>query len=277
MSSPFKIVPCEGIGNPAQLAASATAATLAQLAEQGPRIQCITNPVAMDFTSDVLLAVGAQSSMALGQDEVAEFVASAASLSVNIGTLDTARRQAIAIAIDCAADYNKPWVLDPVSVHASKTRCDFALGLIERGPRVIRGNYAEIHALAGDEGPQAAQRLARRSGAVVVQSGPADMVTDGERTLLVANGDSLQTRVSAMGCASSALIAALLGVESDPYKAALHSVLLVGVAAEEAVMMAAGPGSFHMHFLDRLYRMDETTLQRRGRLLSCEQNGQPAL
>lgn len=276
MSSPFKIVPCEGAGSAAEVAARATAASLNRVVELAPRIHCITNPVAMDFTSDVLLAIGAQSSMAMGLDEVAEFVASADSLSINIGTLDTPRRQAIAAAIDCAADYSKPWVLDPVSVHASKTRCDFALHLLERGPRVIRGNYAEIHALAGDNSPEAAQRLARRTGAVVVQSGAADMVTDGDRTLLVANGDSLQTRVSAMGCASSALIGALLAVEPDAFNAALHSILLVGVAAEEAVLMAAGPGSFHMHFLDRLYRMDEATLVRRGRLLRCEQNRQPA-
>lgn len=275
MSNSFYVVPCEGSGNPAELAARATAISLSRLAEQAPRVHCITNPVAMDFTSDVLLALGVQPSMAMGLDEVAEFVASADSLSVNIGTLDIPRRQAIAAAIDCAADYSKPWVLDPVSVHASKTRCNFALSLLERGPRVIRGNYAEIHALAGDNGPEAAQRLAQRTGAVVVQSGPTDMVTDGERTLLVANGDSLQTRISAMGCASSALVGALLAVEPDAYLATLHSIMLVGVAAEEAVMMAAGPGSFHMHFLDRLYRMDEATLLRRGRLLRCEKRQQP--
>jgi hydroxyethylthiazole kinase-like sugar kinase family protein len=32
-----------------------------------PRVQCITNSVAMDFSSDVLLAVGARVSLTLGK------------------------------------------------------------------------------------------------------------------------------------------------------------------------------------------------------------------
>jgi hydroxyethylthiazole kinase len=227
----------------------------------------------MDFSADILLAVGAQSSMTMGAEEIAEFVASADSLSVNTGTLDSIRRAAISTAIDVAADYNKPWVLDPVSVHASSSRRSFALGLLDqqKAPSVIRGNYAEIHALAGDDSPNAPQRLARQTGAVVVQSGETDLITDGRRTLLMTNGDLLQTRVSAMGCASSALIGGFLAVNDDAFDAAVQALLVIGVAAEEAVKLGTGPGSFKMHLLDCLHGLDEETLVRRGRIVQCEE------
>ncbi|MCW9051081.1 MAG: hydroxyethylthiazole kinase [Motiliproteus sp.] len=270
MSSAFNIIPSSQQGRVVSEAANSAAQALSRMAETGPRVQCITNPVAMDFSSDILLAVGAQSSMTLGSEEIAEFVTHADSLSVNIGTLDATRRDAINIATDTAADYQKRWVLDPVSVHASTHRCNFALDLIERRPSVIRGNYAEIQALTGHDGANGAQRLAREYGAVVVQSGETDLVTDGQRTLLLANGDAMQTRVSAMGCASTALLGGFLAVTEDPFEAAIQALLVLGVAAEEAVLMSAGPGSFQMHLLDRLYRMDEATLQRRGQLVWCE-------
>lgn len=271
MSSAFRITPSESKSGSSKTAASSAMHSLKLLSHLGPRVQCITNPVAMDFSADILLAVGAQTSMTMGMEEIAEFVTSADSLSVNTGTLDSIRRAAITTAIDAAADYNKPWILDPVSVHASYTRRSFAVDLLEKKPSVIRGNYAEIHALANDESPNAPQRLARKTGAVVVQSGETDLITDGTRTLLMTNGDVLQTRVSAMGCASSALIGGFLAVNDDPFDAAVHALLVIGVAAEEAVKLGSGPGSFKMHLLDCIYRLDEETLAQRGRLVQCEE------
>ncbi len=271
MSSAFKIISSDSKGGGIKAVANGTTQSLKLLSHLAPRVQCITNPVAMDFSADILLAVGAQSSMTLGGEEIAEFVASASSLSINTGTLDSIRRAAICTAIDVATDYHKPWVLDPVSVHASSTRRSFTLGLLEKRPAVIRGNYAEIHALANDDSPNAPQRLARQTGAVVVQSGETDLITDGQRTLLMTNGALLQTRVAAMGCASSALIGGFLAVTDNAFDAAVHAILAIGVAAEEAVKLGSGPGSFKMHLLDCLYRLDEETLVRRGRVVQCEE------
>ncbi|MEH6651615.1 MAG: hydroxyethylthiazole kinase [Motiliproteus sp.] len=274
MSSAFKIISAGSDGGGINKAASGAMHSMKLLSHIGPRVQCITNPVAMDFSADILLAVGAQTSMTMGTEEIAEFVTSADSLSVNIGTLDSIRRVAITTAIDTATDYNKPWVLDPVSVHASSSRRSFTMALLEKGPAVIRGNYAEIHALANDNSPNAPQRLAQQTGAVVVQSGETDLITDGTRTLLMTNGDILQTRVSAMGCASSALIGGFLAVNEDPFDAAVNALLVIGVAAEEAVKLGSGPGSFKMHMLDCIYRLDLDTLVQRGRIVQCEEVGE---
>ncbi len=267
MKASFRIIQAAGTLGYAEKAAK----SLRLLAENEPRIHCITNTVAMDFSSDILLAVGAEASMSMGVEEIGEFVASARSLSINIGTLDAARRAAIRPAIETALDFSKPWVLDPVSVHASEKRCAYALELIEMKPAVIRGNFAEIHTLAGETGPHAAQNLALKTGAVVVQSGEADMITDGHRTVLVTNGHAMQTRVSAMGCAGSALIAGFLAVSEEAFDATVEAMLVLGVAAENAIKKAAGPGSFHMHLLDVLYSMDQATLNAQGHVVRCEE------
>ncbi len=271
MSSALNIVSSASQGGGIKQTASKATQSLRLLSHLCPRVQCITNPVAMDFSADILLAVGAQTSMTMGTEEIAEFVASADCLSVNTGTLDNIRRAAITTAIQTAIDYNKPWVLDPVSVHASSSRRIFTQSLLEHRPSVIRGNYAEIHALANDESPNAPQRLARQTGAIVVQSGETDLITDGRRTVLMTNGSILQTRVSAMGCASSALIGGFLAVNPDAFEASIHALLAIGVAAEEAVKLGTGPGSFKMHLLDCLYQLDEAVLVRRGRIVHCEE------
>ena len=47
-----------------------------RLRERQPRVHCITNAVAQNFTANVLLAVGAIPSMTISPDEIAAFAAS---------------------------------------------------------------------------------------------------------------------------------------------------------------------------------------------------------
>src|SRR6266851_1204165 len=122
------------------------AAILARLAARSPRVHCITNAVAQNFTANVLLAVGAVPSMTVAPEEIAEFVARADALLVNLGTLDRERREAAAIAVEAAA--GRPWLLDPVFVDRSASRTAFARALAAKGPRVVRLNGAEFSVLA---------------------------------------------------------------------------------------------------------------------------------
>src|ERR1041384_6258224 len=69
---------------------------------QPPRVHCITNSVAQNFTANVLLAAGARPSMTISPEEIGSFVASADALLVNLGTFDAARRQATDTAIKVA-------------------------------------------------------------------------------------------------------------------------------------------------------------------------------
>src|SRR5688572_32212282 len=88
-----------------------TADILARLQASSPRVHCITNAVAQNFTANVLLAAGAVPSMTLAPDEVADFVTRADALLVNLGTLDRERREAAEVAIARATDERRPWVL----------------------------------------------------------------------------------------------------------------------------------------------------------------------
>jgi hydroxyethylthiazole kinase len=63
-------------------------------------------------------------------------------------------------------------------------------------------------------------------------------------------------RVTAMGCAASAVVAACLAVERDAWCAVTAGLILMGVAGEIAAGRARGPGSFAVEMIDALYGLD---------------------
>ena len=247
--------------------AQGAAALIERLRARGPRVHCITNAVAQNFTANVLLAAGCVPSMTLSPEEIGGFVARADALLVNLGTFDAERRAAAEVAIDATSAAGKPWVLDPVFIDRSAPRADFARALIARGPAVVRLNHAEFASLAGAEPtPEAAKAYARAHKTAVALSGEIDLVTDGTRVASIANGDVLMTKVTAMGCAGSALVAAALAVEADAVKAAASALILLGVAGEIAAREAKGPGSFAVAIVDALYNLDGPTLMTRAKV-----------
>ena len=124
----------------------------------------------------------------------------------------------------------------------------------------------EFTALAGDDpAPDAVAAYARENRVVIGLSGETDLIGDGERMVRVANGHPLMARVTAMGCAASALVAAALAVEPDAVVATASAMLIVGVAGERAAEQAQGPGSFAVAILDALYNLDDKTLAAKAR------------
>ncbi len=73
------------------------------------------------------------------------------------------------------------------------------------------------------------------------------------RLAAIANGHPLMARVTAMGCAGSALVAAFLAVEPDAWTATAAALLALGVAGEVAAARARGPGSFAVEIIDALH------------------------
>ena len=76
----------------------------------------------------------------------------------------------------------------------------------------------------------------------------------------IANGHPLMARVTAMGCAGSALTAACHVVENDAFVATAAALILLGVAGEVAGVRARGPGSFAVEILDAVYGLDRATV-----------------
>jgi len=240
---------------------------LMRLRARGPRVHCITNAVAQTITANTLLAAGAVPSMTLSAGEIGAFVARADALLVNLGTFDAERRAAAAAALQVAAERRIPWVLDPVFIDRSAARADYAKSLVAQKPNAVRLNGAEFAALLGAEPEDAAlAAYARDTRAVMALTGTVDRIADGAQQTLIENGHPLMARVTAMGCAASALTAAFLAVESDAFKATASALLCFGVAGGLAGERASGPGSFPAALLDALYALDKHTLTEKARV-----------
>jgi len=242
--------------------ADISADVLARIKSRAPRVHCITNSVAQAYTANILLAAGAVPSMTISSEEIAAFVASAEALLVNLGTFDAERRAAIELALGAAGQGGLPWVLDPVFIERSPARAQFARDLVARGPTVVRLNHREFAALAGgDAEGNAPGRFAQAHKTIVALTGENDVVTDGERSAAIANGDALMGLVTAMGCAGSALVCAALAVETDAWLATNAALIALGVAGEVAALSARGPGRFASWIIDALYSLDRATLR----------------
>ena len=237
------------------------AAILARLRAENPRVHCITNAVAQNLTANTLLAVGAVPSMTIAAEELVEFLRSADALLINLGTPDNARQDATVMALSVAIEAGMPWVLDPVLIDRSARRTSHARRLIDGGPKAVRLNRSEFLALAGSNADAAdIKAFASKKRTVIGLTGATDVVSDGARVARIENGHSLMARVTALGCAESALVAACLAVESDAWHAMAAALLIMGVAGEVAAKRARGPGSFAMEILDALHMLDRDTL-----------------
>ena len=244
-----------------------TSDILTRLRARSPRVHCITNAVAQTFTANVLLAAGAIPSMTLAAGEIGAFVARADALLVNLGTFDAERRDATAAALEVVSERRTPWVLDPVFIDRSEPRAAYAKTLVAQNPDAIRLNAAEFTVLSGNEADDAAlSQYALDTLAVIALTGAVDRVTDGAQSVGIENGHPLMARVTAMGCAASALTAAFLAVESDPFLAVSAALLSFGVAGGIAGERATGPGSFPAALIDALYALDRHTLEEKARL-----------
>ncbi len=220
-----------------------------------PLIHCITNYVAMNFTANALLAVGARPLMSFCQEEMDDIVRQCDALLVNIGCLDSQQIDAMHLAVEAAGIYHKPWVLDPVGYGFTRLRtqtCDELIAI--NPPAIIRGNRREI----GDKAH--ARELARQTGGAVVISGETDYLTDGRTEMTVPFGHPIMTQVTAMGCVSNALCAAFLTRESNPLQAAYRAMTLMGQAGQAAAEQCNGTGSFPTLFIDELYKRTIETI-----------------
>jgi hydroxyethylthiazole kinase len=237
---------------------------LVRIRARAPRVHCITNSVAQQYTANMLLAAGAVPSMTISTDEIEAFVAGANGLLVNLGTCDRERKSAIEVAVKTAVEKKLPWLLDPVFIDRSPARGQFGRALLAAKPAVVRLNHAEFAALSGNAAEAvAAARFAQANATIVALTGKIDIVSDGNRAIEVANGDPLMSAVTAMGCAGAGFVCAALAVESDPWLATLAALAAFGVAGEVAAQKAAGPGSFAVAMIDALHRLDRATLRAR--------------
>ncbi|MDO4949079.1 MAG: hydroxyethylthiazole kinase [Bacteroidales bacterium] len=235
-----------------------------------PLIYNITNHVAMNFSANVLLALGASPIMSNVLDEAEEIARQADALVVNIGTLDNDSLDAMCRAGKIMSERHKNIVFDPVGAGFTSYRLKASSRIIaECRPTVIKGNASEILALSGrcvagrgvdssvqaDMAMDAAQELSQCCGAVVVVSGETDLIVRGSQVSTVSLGSPLMAKVTAMGCVASAVVAAFTVHDSDVFLAAECGMTAVGLAGQRAAGLTRAPGSFQSLFIDKVYEL----------------------
>jgi hydroxyethylthiazole kinase len=138
-----------------------------------------------------------------------------------------------------------------------------------------RGNMAEIASLAGvkakisgveslsvvgDAGDIASQ-FAEKYHCVAAVTGAVDVVTDGVRSIRIANGHPMMSTVTGTGCMATAVVAACAAVERDSVRAATSALAAYGLAGEIAAENARGPGTFQMSLYDAVAELREDALR----------------
>src|SRR5512146_1126049 len=190
---------------PAQFSAE----LLSRVRQRKPLIHHITNFVVMNETANITLCAAASPVMAHATEEVAEKVAAAGALVLNIGTLTPEQVESMLIAGRRANELNVPIVLDPVGAGATRLRTESARRLLsELKIAIIRGNLAELATLAGfaakitgvdshetgTDPETVARTLAQKNHCVAAITGAVDVVSDGTRLARVPNGHLMMGR-----------------------------------------------------------------------------------
>jgi hydroxyethylthiazole kinase len=260
-----------------QVTASQIWSAIEEIREKAPVIHNITNFVVMNNTANALLALGASPVMAHAEEEVAEMVNIAGALVINIGTLSRYWIPSMIRAVKAAHGRKIPIVLDPVGAGATSYRTRTTRELLEAAPiSIVRGNASEIMAIANDEAKtrgvdssalsedalDAARSLRETYGCVVCISGETDYILSGTDMTGVQNGHVMMTRVTGLGCTASALCGAFAAVNTDFALATVEAMAVMGIAGELAAMNSTGPGSMQVNFLDALYRISETYIEK---------------
>lgn len=250
---------------------------LEELKKLNPLVHNITNLVVMNNTANALLALGASPVMAHSPAEIKDILAISRSLVINIGTLSASWIESMYQAASYATSIGCPWVLDPVGAGISTLRNGALKHLLSLQPTVIRGNASEVLALAdfslattkgvdstapSSSALQAALKLQDSYKSIICISGEIDYIVSSKEIIEIHNGHILMTKVTGLGCTSSALIGAFLGLRKDTLEETIAGVAVLSLAGELAAKTAKGPGSLQMHLLDVLYNLDTTTLQR---------------
>ncbi len=250
--------------------------------DRKPLIHCITNPIAMNFTANGVLAIGGRPIMAEHPREVSEITENASALLLNFGNISDSRMISIKIALEKANQKKIPVVLDVCGVGCSSLRRGFFKSLMDIGKvDVIKGNYSEIMSLHdsfyrtdgvdADENAklqqveQVAAYLARVYDTMILATGEVDVlavnppskeknpagISGGKVEVYRFTGGTPQmAEITATGCLLGAVIATFLAYEhsAQSVEKAVTFFSTCGKKAETD----KGSGTFMTNFLDEL-------------------------
>lgn len=256
-----------------------------------PLVLHYTNEVTINDCANITLALGASPLMSYSDEEVEEIVSVASSVVINIGTMNSSRLNLFVKAGKAANKFNKPVILDPVGVFATKTRTNFTNKLLnEIKFDVVKGNIAEIKFIGGldvrgkgvdsfDDGEdisEVVKKVAIKLGCIVVATGKVDFISDGKKVIKIFNGTAKLKSVTGTGCMTGSLIGSYLGAynsiegrERENFKkveSVAMGVLTMAVSGELADKDNIAIGTFKEQLMNNIYEMNMDKLKEYGRV-----------
>ena len=271
---------------------------LKNVKEMSPLTFCITNFVTVTDCANAALAIGASPIMSNGAEEGGEIVNIANALVINIGTLSKSQNELMRNSASQAKEINKPIIFDPVGAGVSALRNDMTKEIVENYPlALVRGNMSEIKAItklinlnenndSAGKGVDVAEsdiiskdtlesnalivkELAKELDAVVIASGPIDIISDGNLTFGLDNGDEMMPLITGSGCMLTTIIGSYVGA-NDALIGGITACALMAIAGENAAKMVRendlGSGSFRTFLIDNLYKLSAEELAERANL-----------
>ena len=273
---------------------------LKNVKEISPLTFCITNFVTVTDCANAALAIGASPIMSNGAEEGGEIVNIASALVINIGTLSKSQNELMRNSANQAKEIGKPIIFDPVGAGVSGLRNDMTKEIVENYPlALVRGNMSEIKAItqlinldlnetkdAAGKGVDVAEsdiiskdtleanalivkELAKELNTVVIASGPIDIISNGEKTFGLDNGDEMMPLITGSGCMLTTIIGSYVGA-NDALIGGITACTLMTVAGENAADYVRennlGTGSFRTLLIDNLYKLTAEDLVERANL-----------
>ncbi|MDO5819501.1 MAG: hydroxyethylthiazole kinase [Methanobrevibacter sp.] len=266
--------------------------------EVSPLTFCITNFVTVTDCANAALAIGASPIMSNGAEEGGEIVNIANALVINIGTLSKSQNDLMRNSARQAKEIEKPIIFDPVGAGVSALRNDMTKEIVEDYPlALVRGNMSEIKAIAKlinlnenndsvakgvdvaesdiisedtlESNALIVKELANELNAVVIASGPIDIISDGNLTFGLDNGDEMMPLITGSGCMLTTIIGSYVGA-NEPLIGGIAACALMAIAGENAAENVRandlGTASFRTFLIDNLYKLDAEELKERANL-----------
>lgn len=241
-----------------------------------PLVLHYTNEVTINDCANITLALGASPLMSYSYEEVEEIIPIANSVVINIGTMNSSHIDLFIKAGKTANKYNKPVILDPVGVFATKSRSKLVEELLNEVKfDVIKGNVSEIKYMGGfdvkgkgvdsfdeeDNIDNIIKKISKKLECIVVATGRVDVITDGEKIIKISNGTPKLKSITGTGCMSASLIGSYLGSCDDKLNSAAMGILTMAVCGELCDTDDIGIGSFKVKLMDNIYKLNEDKLK----------------
>ncbi len=248
---------------------------------KNPLVLHYTNEVTINDCANITLAIGASPLMSYSYEEVEEIVSIASSVVINIGTMNSSNLELFIQAGKACNKYNKPVILDPVGVFATKTRSEFTKRLLQEVKfDVVKGNVAEIKYIGGfdvngkgvdsfddDENiDEVIKIISKKLDSIIVATGKVDTISDGEKIAKISNGTPKLKSITGTGCMTASLIGSFVGACDNKFEATIMGVLSMSLSGEVANEDNPPIGSFKVKLMDTIFNLEEEVYKKYARV-----------